>query len=185
MDIVDHTHVTHLQYSYKHHLAVPHIPMSQTGKENVALHNTHWQTHGLQTIRYVQQEKANDKLLMVSILSSHCWRSYSSITEKNHYKTTWRTQNLLGSEMRKLMQYRHIRNFHNPRQRRLQLPSPASEQSTCTHTCLETGIAFNLYHGLQRTAGEKCNRCPMVYLVCSSSLCSRAESACLDRAYLG
>lgn len=62
------------------------------------------------------------------------------------------------------MQYLHIcsflRNFPNPRQRRLKLPSLSSEQSICTKTHLETGIVFNLNYGLEQMAEEMCSHSP-------------------------
>lgn len=130
------------------------------------------------------KKTTNDKLLIFSILSSHCWRSYSSITmEKkiqNNIKNNAKLS--LGSEMRKPMQYWHtwsfLKNFHDPKQRRLQPPSLASEQSTCTHTHLETGTAFHPNHELQQTAGGTCSPCPLVYLLCSSTLQPHWERVC-------
>lgn len=78
-----------------------------------------------------------------------------------------------------------LRHFHSPRQRRLQWPSLASEKSTCMHSCLETGITFDLYHGLKQNNGETCNHCLMVPSVHSSSLCSYPGSAHTELPILG
>lgn len=79
MDIVDHTHVSHLRYSYKHHLAVPHPNVTdgkrERGTTQHSLTNTWAVDNSIRSTR-----KPNDKLLIFSTLSSHCWRSYSSIT---------------------------------------------------------------------------------------------------------
>lgn len=106
-------------------------------------------------------------MLIFSMFSSHCWRNHSSLTIE---KSLWNKRNTklsLGSEMRKLMKYWHISNFHSPRQRTL--PWPVNKALAWP------GIALNMdgSKNLVRCGTLVPHRTQSV-----AALCSHTQSVC-------
>lgn len=123
-------------------------------------------------------------MLIFSMVSSHCWRSCSSITMGKHITEQ------LEEHHKTLIRVRDEEVNAVPTHLKFpqKLPQCKAEEIAATfpgqwaeHWHIYTGIAFNLYHGLQQTAGEMYNHCPMVQQLLFQLHIKCLSGACLSQ----